>query len=155
MQDKTRFAESLRDYVCQELLTDRLIDLAFHAELEPEAVFETLHPLLVRDTPLHALTLLHAALADPRLTLAVMHATLDALRALRDWRDDTLRDTVLRAAAEHAVAPRDAHAICTGWMLFGPSTLELYPSMAALGREAVCRRGETAARALRAGMLVS
>ncbi|MDN7603210.1 hypothetical protein QZM68_25970 [Burkholderia gladioli] len=157
MQDKTRFAEEIRDHVCHELLTDELVELAFDAGLERDAVLDILHPLLVRHTPFHAVRLLHSVLPDAHLTLKVLDTTLAALRALRGdaWQARTLRDTVQRAAAEHALAPADAQAICAGWMLFGTSSLELYSSMQALGREQVCRRCETALEALRAGVLVS
>ena len=155
MQNKTQFAEDIRHHVCNVLLSDSLIDLAFDAQLGRDEVLDTLQPLLTRSTPFHALTLLHAALPDSRRTLDVLTSTLAALRRLPQWRASELREAVSHAAASHQVAARSAHTICACWVLFGPSPLDLYSSMQALGREAVCRRCVTALESFRTNLMVS
>ena len=155
MRNKSQFAEDIRHHVCNVLLNDDLIDLAFDAGLGHDGVLDLLHPLITRHMPFHAQTLLHTALPDPRTTLEVLEATLTALQGLPKWEAQALREAVAQAAAEQGVAPQAAQAICRSWMLFGPSPLELYASMQALGREAVCQRCEAIAASFRANLLVS
>lgn len=155
MRDKAQFAEDLRHHIYNVLLNDDLIDLAFGAGLAHEAALDILHPLITRRMPFLAQTLLHNALRDPRTTLAVLESTMDALRELPRWEAPALRAAVIEAAARHRVGEHSAQAICSAWLLFGPSPLELYTSMQALGREAVCRRCEQVGDLFRANLLVS
>jgi hypothetical protein len=155
MRNKRQFAEDLRHYICNILLNDNLIDLAFDAQIDRDDVLDRLQPLLTRTMPFHAQTRLHAALPDSRRTLNLLASTLDALGRLPQWRASDLREAVTRAAAGHQISALDAHSVCTCWMLFGSSPLDVYSSMEALGREAVCQRCEAALNSLRANLMVS
>ncbi|SDJ47387.1 hypothetical protein SAMN04487926_15329 [Paraburkholderia steynii] len=155
MRDKAKFAEDVRNHVCNVLLSEGMIDLAFDAKLTCDEVLDTLQPLLTRNTPFRAQTLLHSALADPRRTLDVLDSTLSTLKQLPQWHASALQDAVTQAAALHEIAAPNAHVICKCWMLFGPSPLNVYSCMQALGRDSVCRRCEAVLESFRSNLMVS
>lgn len=137
MRSKSRFADEIREHVCNVLLNDHVIDLVYEAEVDFDDVMDRLQPLLTRRAraPFVTQTLLHAALPNPRRTLGFMSALHDTFDRLPDWEAATLRAATLRVAQQHTIEAASAEYICTCWVLFGPSPLDPFASMQALGRD--------------------
>ena len=154
MRSKSRFADEIKAHVCAVLLNDKVIELAFEAQLELDEATKQLQPLLTRRPPFQIQTLLHAASPDPRSTVGFMSALLDEFETLPDWQAGALREAALRAARRHGIDEQRADYLCGCWVLFGPSPFDPFASMQALGREATRERCAQVLGAFRANLMV-
>lgn len=152
--NQNEFSEDMRRHVSDVLLNDRIMAVAYHANINRDEFLDVLHPLITNLVPFRVHKQLHARLPAERQGLSLLDGLARELTTLDTWREDRIKTLVLRVAQEHDIGSHVVREVCGILILFGPSPLDPYRCMEALGPSQTCFRCEIALQSFRENHMV-